>query len=194
MCTESVSHRTDNSRNGRIDGERLAKYKAFSVAFYYPDDTFFDFFSIPRSEREQVISEYDLLFRAGEIWLYSTEHRAKHEFQRANYLSDIMGFYRAFGVEPHADRPDSLSGELEFMHFLIFKENRALVNNDSEASQEKAALCHDIQKKFFTEHLYPAAKKITDDIISQSDGSFYKDIAEEMIDFLESEKVFFERY
>lgn len=170
MCTESVSR--NPSTWLRINRERMLKYKEFASAFSYPDE-------------EKLRPDYDRLFRAKEIWLYATEHLAKNEFQRANYLSDIMGFYRAFGVEPDRDRPDSLSAELEFMHYVIFKEIRAL---DREDSKEKVYVCVDAQKKFFTEYLYPAAKRIVESIRRQPEKNFYTEKARELLDFLESEK------
>ncbi|MEW6026906.1 MAG: molecular chaperone TorD family protein [Planctomycetota bacterium] len=177
MCTESVS--LDDKR-------RLLEYKTLSMAFSYPDDSFFSFFPELAGERANLIAEYDRLFRANETWLYGTEHLAKNEFQRTNYLSDIMGFYRAFGVAPHNDRPDAISNELEFMHYLIFKQLRG-------QEDEKISICLDAQRKFFSEHLYPAAKKIAKAIISRSRNDFYLRTAQQMLEFLKSEEAFLEQ-
>lgn len=177
-------------KNTVIDKERMLKYKTFAAAFSYPDEEFFGFFPALLSEKDKLISEYDRLFRAKEVWLYGTEHMAKNEFQRTNYMADIMGFYKAFGVEPDKDRPDSLSGELEFMHYLIFKELRAL----ERKSEENAFVCLDAQKKFFAEHLYLPAKKLAEKIISLAENDFYTASSKELLQFLESEKnVFGER-
>lgn len=178
ICTESVS----------VDRERMLEYKAFAVAFSYPDDGLFAVFPELSSKKEDMISEYDRLFRASELWLYGTEHLASNNFQRSNYLADIMGFYRAFGLEPDADRPDSLSCELEFMHYLILKESHAAEAGDSADAREKVSICLDAERKFFTEHLHPAAKKIAAAIISMSNNDFYVKISEEMLEFLESER------
>lgn len=163
-----------------LDKERMLKYKTFSAAFSYPDNVFFTFFPGLLAQKDNLISEYDQLFRAGRVWLYETEHTAENEFQRAHSLSDIMGFYQAFGLEPNKERPDSLSSELEFMHYLIFKEMNA-------PGEEKSLLCRDVQKKFFQEHLYPAAKKITGAIIQKSKINFYRETAKGLLEFLESE-------
>ena len=201
ICTELVS----------VDEKRMLKYKTLAAAFSYPDDSFFAFFPNLSSEKENLISEYDRLFRANEVWLYSTEHLAKNEFQRSNNLADIMGFYRAFGLEPDGDRPDLLSCEFEFMHYLIFKKLHAshpLESEDSADAKEKSFICLDAQKKFFTEHLHPAAIKIAEAIITKTqkewresvppqtphleENNFYIKIANEMLQFLESEKRFLE--
>ncbi len=175
MSTESASP----------DEARMLAYKAFSRAFSYPDDDFFSGFPDLSEQREFFHQEYDRLFRVCEIWLFGAEYIAQNEFQRVNLLSDIMGFYRAFGVEPEHDRPDSLTNELEFMHYLIFKEKRAA---EIGQDQEKSSMCFDAQKKFFTEHVYPAAKHIAGSIVAATRNRFYKEMSEDLLDFLEQEK------
>ncbi|MGQ9629033.1 MAG: TorD/DmsD family molecular chaperone [bacterium] len=170
----------------------MLKYKAFSVAFSYPGDDLFALFPELLSEGERLASEHDRLFRANEIWLYGVEYSAKNEFQRSKDLADIMGFYRAFGLEPNGDRPDSLSAELEFMYYLAFKQLRALESGE-EGARDKALICLDAQRRFFAEHLYPAAKRIGEAIASQTENDFYRDIAERMLEFLESERRFLGR-
>ena len=157
--------------------ERLLKYKELAMAFSYP-------------EKEELRLEYDRLFRLSEIWLYGAEYTAENEFQRANELSDISGFYRAFGLQVDKERPDALSCELEFMHYLIYKELYCLKKNLSKA-QVKAKICQDAQKKFFKTHLYPAAKKIVEKVILASKNGFYGELAQSLSAFLESEEKFF---
>lgn len=171
-----------------IDKDRMLDYKTFAVSFSYPDDKFFDFFPDLVSRKEKIVSEYDKLFRVKEVWLYGTEYMANHEFQRANYLSEINGFYKAFGTEPDRDRPDSLANELEFMYFLIFKRLFALENKETENAEEKATICHNAEIKFFNAHLYPAAQKIAEKLNAQPEADFYKEKIEEMLEFLEKEK------
>ena len=178
ICTESLS----------FDRERMLEYEAFAVAFSYPDDGLFAIFPELSSKKEDMMSEYDRLFRASEVWLYGTEHLRMNEVQRSKSLADIMGFYRAFGLKPDTDRPDALPCELEFMHYLILKGSHALESGDSADAKEKAAICLDAERKFFTEHLYPSAEKIAEAIISKSDNDFYVNISKEMLEFLKSER------
>ena len=79
----------------------MLKYKMLAEAFSYPKE-------------EGLQLEYDRLFRQGEVWLYGLEYAIENEFQRAQGLADINGFYRAFGLETDKERPDSLVCELEF--------------------------------------------------------------------------------
>ena len=164
-----------------LNKERLSKYKSLAVAFSYPDNKLFDFFPELSGEKEALIREYDRLFRLKEIWLYGTEYISEHEFQRSNYLADISGFYRAFGVEIKSDRPDSLEALLEFMHYLIYKEMNA-------PSAEKAQICVDAQKKFFNEYVSPTARAIAEKVIAQTENRFYSDAARQMTDFLIEEE------
>ena len=189
-CIESVSHKRDGSDNIHDDVERMTRYKLLSVGLSYPDDNFLEVFPEMRPEMEELCIEYDSLFRAREIWLYSTEYADSNIFQKSKILSNIMGFYHAFGVEPQSDRPDSLSHELEFMHLLIYKTIHATQQNDTEEAREKASLCLDAQKKFFTEHLQKAATKIAEKIITHSEVGFYRENAMTMNDFIASEKEF----
>ncbi len=188
MSQGSVSHNIM-----KTDKDRMTSYKYFASVFIYPDEKFFKIFPSESNRKAALKREYDQLFRAREVWLYGAEYTLKNEFQRANYLADIMGFYKAFGVDTDKDRPDLLSNELEFMYYLIFKKCHAAENKDIEDPEEKAAICVDAQKKFFKEHLYPAAKGIAEKIISVSEKkSFYADRATELLEFAESEKNFFE--
>jgi len=183
MCIDTVSPKQ----------ERLLKYKRLAMAFSYPDDNFFAFFPRFLSEKEKLVLEHDRLFRSQEIWLYCSEYGAENEFQRAKNLADINGFYRAFGLQTSFDRPDALSSELEFMYYLIFKQLYACKINRTSESEEKKSICFDAQKKFFNEHIYPAAKQIAENIITQTENDFYREVARELIEFLKIEKIFLDK-
>lgn len=195
MSTESVSLNASPARqltaSQEYDRDRMQSYATFAAAFSYPDEKFFENFPQPSESKERMISDYDKLFRAGTVWLYCTEYMATNEFQRAKLLSDIMGFYMAFGLEPDKDRPDSIACEMEFMNYLIFKRDRigqGLVPDDPQA---KADLCRDAEKKFFSEHLEPSAQLIAEKIIAKSDNSFYVQAATDLIEFLAAERKHF---
>jgi DMSO reductase family type II enzyme chaperone len=83
---------------------------------------------------------------------YETRYGARHLFQQTQQLADIAGFYRAFGLDlsdQAHERPDHLAIELEFLHFLCFKEAYALQHH----GPEQADLCRDAQRAFLTDHL-----------------------------------------
>jgi len=190
MSTESVL--PDNSpssaaEDAAADTERMRQYRILALAFSYPDQRFFSHFKDLDGDADSIRAEYDRLFRASDVWLYGAEYMAENEFQRARLLADIMGFYKAFALEPDRERPDALACEMEFMAHLIFKAERAaaLVDDDGE---EKSNVCRDAERKFFAEHLGPAATHLANKVLAASDHAFYKQVAEELLVFLECER------
>jgi TorA maturation chaperone TorD len=188
MSTESAYPETSIDSFDGADEQRLLSYKAYAVAFSYPDKKLFEHFPRYVQEKQSMISEYDRLFRAGVVWLYGAEHTVKNEFQRANLLADIMGFYTAFGLEPDRERPDSITCELEFMHYLILKRNRIGSDLSADDAREKSEICLDAERKFFVEHMEPTATNVARKIIAESSHPFYAKAATELLTFLESEK------
>ncbi|MFO0792840.1 MAG: molecular chaperone TorD family protein [Candidatus Brocadiaceae bacterium] len=84
--------------------------------------------------------------------LFETQYGAADVFQQTHELADIQGFYKAFGLDSsdvEKERCDHVSVELEFMHFLLYKQAYALENH----GEEKAMICLDAQKKFLKEHI-----------------------------------------
>lgn len=84
--------------------------------------------------------------------LYETQYGAAHVYQQVHELGDIQGFYKAFGLDisdVEKERCDHISVELEFMHFLLYKQAYAIENH----GDEKAQICVDAQKKFLKEHV-----------------------------------------
>lgn len=169
------------------DQESMNKYKLFAAAFSYPDENFFYTFPELKAEQAVLAREYDRLFRASEIWLYVTEYLARNEFQRSNYLADIMGFYYAFGVEPDNDRADNLTSAFEFMYYLIFK---ALYASQQQHDQQKVnvMVCLDALRAFFGDYVYLPARKISSAVLSKTRHQFYRMMAQELLEFLEKEK------
>ena len=176
MFIESVSRRK----------QRLQEYAVYSAAFSYPNDAFFTFFPQLAEQKKRIVKDHDVLFRQRGIWLYTTEYTAKGDFQKSYSLADINGFYKAFGLQITKERPDSLSVELEFMHYLIFKAHHA-ASKDGD-SGGKAEICLQAQCKFFNEYLYPGASSISHKIVGLNEGTFYEDIGQEMLCFLDEEK------
>jgi len=74
---------------------------------------------------------------------------AKHIYQEVQALADLAGFYRAFGVQAGASRPDELSAELEFCYLLSLKEGLA---RERRALKE-AEICRRALQAFLSEHL-----------------------------------------
>src|SRR5438034_542243 len=73
-------------------------------------------------------------------------------FQQSHTMGDIAGYYKAFGLELAEvvhERLDHISVELEFLHFLAYKESYALCHD----GEEKLQIVVDAEKKFVRDHI-----------------------------------------
>lgn len=116
---------------------------------------------------------------------YQSEHGKSHDFSKVHNLADIMGFYRAFGVEPRDDRPDHIAAELEFMHLLTLKEKHALETGQTD----KATLCREASEKFLRLHLLTWTDTLLDAMRARNDNTlpFYVHLMAVLELFMESE-------
>jgi TorA maturation chaperone TorD len=112
---------------------------------------------------------------------YETEYvPSKFAFQRSNMLADIAGFYAAFGLQSstvHADRPDHVARECEFLAQLIELERQALRRATPEG-ESQADICRQALTRFLQEHAawwLPAFAKL---LSKQDPGGFYEAIAD----------------
>ena len=87
---------------------------------------------------------------SGDCPSHEMAYTAQNIFQETEDLSDLAGFFRAFGLElTERERPDHISVELEFMYVLTYKEAYALLHHGGE----KARFCRTVQRKFMDDHL-----------------------------------------
>jgi TorA maturation chaperone TorD len=88
----------------------------------------------------------------GRVCPYEIEYGKKEAFLQAQELSDVGGFYRAFGLEPSsrvAERWDHVAVELEFVELLSMKEAYAL----ETLQEEMFELTRQALRRFVREHL-----------------------------------------
>ncbi len=141
-----------------------------------------------QAELDQLQRAYMLIFDpVSGPFPYEVEHRPGHEFAKAQIMADLMGFYRAFAVEPRTERPDHIGAELEFMHLLTLKEARALESGQAD----KAQLCREAQEKFLREHLlswYQALLKAMRSKLEVDSLIFYRQLLNVFELFIETEK------
>lgn len=84
--------------------------------------------------------------------LYETACGMGDPFLQPQTLADLAGFYRAFGLEMAGEaheRADHLTVELEFMHYLAYREAYALEHH----GPEQVAIVHDGERRFLEAHL-----------------------------------------
>ncbi len=209
--TPSIAEERDRPWRGMM-------YKIFSIAFLYPSSEIAVFFSDPklpevlaaalgegselaayfrsgrfRSEASELARLYDMLFpREGGVWLYESEYRSRHEFQRVENLADLNGFYRAFGLQVQQERPDHLSVELEFMHVLVMKELWARAA-DSPESPARWAVTREAERAFLRDHLAAWVPVLAQAIgrrardVGLPSGTFYEHMVAALAQFLRSE-------
>lgn len=98
------------------------------------------------------IAEYHRLFGGTVVCPpYETSY-APDPFQQARQMSDVAGFYAAFGAEPSgaaAERPDHVGCELEFLAFLM----AARLDAEADGRAEDAVTCRDAEDSFLRDHL-----------------------------------------
>ena len=105
--------------------------------------------SVDRGELEAAYQRAFTLSYSEECPLYETAFSARHLFQQTSHLSDLSGFYTAFGVGAMQERPDHIAVQFEFCYLLALKEAQA-----RELGQtDRVSLCRDAQRSFLRDHL-----------------------------------------
>jgi len=115
---------------------------------------------------------------------YETLFGNDHVFGQAHVMGDIAGFYKAFGLELSRDiheRLDHLSVELEFMHFLAYKESYARCHDGAE----KTHIVVEAQKKFVKEHIGRWVPLFARMLVKKADAGFFRHLAEFTADYIE---------
>ena len=116
-----------------------------------------------------------------------TFYTARHVFQETEDLSDISGFFRAFGLEmAENERLDHISVELEFVHILATKEAYALTHHGSA----KARFCRETQRKFMADHVGRWATLFARQLGQKAKGGYYGCVASLLAAFLQAEMEF----
>ncbi len=108
---------------------------------------------------------------------YETLFGNDHIFGQSYVMGDISGFYNAFGLQMSQDiheRLDHLSVELEFLHFLAYKESYALCHD----TQEKLQTVVDAEKKFVKEHVGRWVPLFSGMLKKKADFGFYRMLAD----------------
>lgn len=120
---------------------------------------------------------------------YETLFGNDHVFAQSHVMGDIAGFYKAFGVELSKDvheRLDHLSVELEFMHFLTYKESYSRCHD----GMDKTDIVVDAQKKFLRNHIGRWVPLFCRMLSKKSDTGLFKLIADSMSEWMDFEVAF----
>jgi len=108
---------------------------------------------------------------------YETLFGNEHVFQQSHTMGDIAGYYKAFGLELAEvvhERLDHLSVEMEFLHFLAYKESYALCHD----GEEKLQIVVDAEKKFVRDHVGRWAPLFADMASKKAQRGFFMFLCE----------------
>lgn len=103
---------------------------------------------------------------------YETEYGAETLFQQPQQLSDLSGFFAAFGLTLNLgehERVDHISCECEFLSFLSRKEAYALERKDAEMLDQTRRA----QKLFLKDHIGRFAPSFANLLLREDPDGFY---------------------
>ena len=132
-------------------------------------------------------TEYNRLFRVGLVCTpYETEHDPMKSVRKGPVLSDILGFYTAFGLKPSEqakELPDHIAVELEFMSWLVLKEAYAR----ARGWKNKLELTLTAERKFLGDHLGSWVFPFCDNVEKNAAAPFYSALAGLLRNFIRHE-------
>jgi len=129
-------------------------------------------------------AEYSGLFEVGSDGPPVPIREDLHRDQPAGLREDIVRFYDYFGYgleESFAWAPDHLSVELEFMHFLCFREAEELEASTSQADPLSFQLA---QSDFAERHLCNWVPELAERIVQHNAKALYGRIVASLSEFL----------
>jgi TorA maturation chaperone TorD len=150
-----------------------------------------------RRPPEDLRAEYDRAFGLvipKECPPYEAEYYPTSEtFARSQQMADAAGFYRAFGIEPSAERPerpDYLALELEFMAFLLMKKRMALASAATDPNAaEQADVCERAEHDFFRDHLAWWVPAFANGLARKAGGGFLYALARVLAALVPAERL-----
>jgi len=123
-------------------GEEEWRNAAQNLPFELPPDEEFE------ATVEGLEEGYIGVFEVGPGRPFCALYEGSHRSGRMKLMEDIVRFYGHFGLlTAPEDQPDHLCAELDFMHYMSFKETAVLAHGDSADDLRRA------QRDFLDRHL-----------------------------------------
>ncbi|TEU00777.1 MAG: ethylbenzene dehydrogenase [Dehalococcoidia bacterium] len=123
----AFSFPTPELREAFASGQFLDELLAAAPALPFPLPADDGLRGDPTLTHEELQQEYIRLFEVGPGRPPCPLYEGTHRSGRMKIMEELVRFYEHFGLRPEAgDLPDHLCAELEFMHYLAFKEAAAL--------------------------------------------------------------------
>lgn len=145
--------------------------------------------SISEYEAEQLIVEYSRLFVGPFKVLappYGSVYIDSGRILMGDSTLDIIHIYREAGLvfrERFKEVPDHITIELEFLHFITYKELAALHSNNNDDLKKYRKTQVLFMNNFFGKWIFPFCEHI----LSSTENSYYRNLAECLQQFTRSE-------
>jgi len=123
---------------------------------------------------QELQSEYIRLFDVGTPRPPCPLYGGEYKKGRKGVMEELIRFYNYFGLRPSPrsrDMPDHITIELEFMHFLIFREVTALHHQQDRTSYLRA------ERDFLERHLCAWVPRLGERLRRQQPHPFYAALA-----------------
>jgi len=191
---------------------RFDTYRLLANAFYVPDQCLMDslvrlekcmegicgksleYNYIPlgidkKDDMELMKVDYAKLF-VGPFSLlappYGSVYLERERMVMGNSTADVQKWYRSTGLDVDAqfkDAPDHIAAELEFMHFLIFKEIEAANLGDTENFIGYLTM----QGSFLEDHLGAWISDFADNVVNHAQTNFYQNLVRTTESFVKND-------
>lgn len=143
----------------------MASYELGNMAKMFPT---LNCINIETAKEDEIAIEHVRLFERAECPPYESSYRDKDDEQKDVILSDVAGFYRAFGMMPSKEYPDHIVSELEFLGLLFLKEAHLYATGKGEG----ADVVRKARRNFVASHM-AWARKFSEALEIKSRLNFY---------------------
>ena len=147
LLADSFSYPTDAFCADLISGEWACRLSALASNLPFELTGVGDV-SAPEATPEALQAGYVSTIEVGAGRPYCPLYEGSHRSGRMKLMEDLVRFYEHFGLKAEVgDHPDHLCAELEFMHYLAFKEAAMQARADPTEDVRRA------QRDFLERHL-----------------------------------------
>ena len=197
-----ASIQIEHSGDELIAGARSYLYRMLSEAFAFPAQPFAEAVASggwweewlaltghlphetaldppPQADLARLKDAYVSTFEVGVGKPPCPLYEGSHRNGRMKLMEDLVRFYEYFGLQTNAgDHPDHLCAELEFMHYLAFKEAAAYTHEGEPGAARRG------QRDFLERHLSRWLPKVKTRLESvKQAGDFYPWLLTAAVDF-----------
>lgn len=192
-----------------VTGARSYIYRLFSEAFSFPDERIamaltsgawhndlsalarhlpytFDLPPAPDCDPASLEQSYVSVFEVGPGKPYCPLYEGSHRNGRMKIMEELVRFYEHFGLRTSAgDHPDHLCTQLQFMHYLAFKEAASAAHGGDVTDLRRA------QYDFLDRHLCRWLPRLNARLVSaQAAHDLYVHLSALAIRFCQAEAAF----